>query len=794
MMQFIIDHQLNIMMLLSGICGALTILIIVSRALSKRRRIALSAMEITGMLLITFDRLAYIYSGDTSRTGYIMVRLSNFIVFFMTSMIVYAFNLYLSDLLTEEGKMKEPPKRLKLVSVMAVLGMLLIVVSQFTGIVYTFDEMNRYHRGTGFLLCYVMPILGPLIQLSVALQFRKKFSRIIYISLLLYLIVPMVASIIQIFAYGISLTNMMIVIVSLSTYIFAFLDINETVRHTHEKELSSLRDEQDSIMRLFDETVSAMISAVEKKDGFGEGHSVRVAKRARMIAKAAGKSDEACNEVYYSALLHNVGLVGISDSEIEKIGKPGEEDNEELRRKPEVGNEILSKITGHPYLKQGAMYSCENYDGSGYPEGLSGTDIPEVARIIAVADAYDTLTTKKKYRDALPDAIVREEFIKESGSKYDPEYARFMIEMMDAETNEKNNEAETADELPDSEMECGKYRSNIAKAVNVTEDVIKLSFNSRAADNAPYGSGFPSIILYDSFDARVHDNEKAIEAYQYIEYGEIWFDGHVISTGARNMVVENENTRDAAYSEDDNARTYYEITAGRFEDHLKLSMTGPGMSFDVTVALQDSTKSSYIGLTGEYCKLKNITVEKTGERVLEGDIRRIAERISYIDRIESDIPNIQIDRNRSASTDGILIKNNVRIRFHTMSLPTANFVWHCPYVVFYSSDDGKINGANYKEYELIKLNGENNGSGDYADSRFVMKKENFQGWNYWKRTNKEGMECEVAISKKGNRITMDTENLGISIHETLTIKASDMQVYIALTGDQCALTDIRILG
>lgn len=265
MMQFLIDHQLNIMMLLSGICGALTILIIVSRALSKRRRVALSAMEITGMLLITFDRLAYIYSGDTSRTGFIMVRVSNFVVFFMTSMVVYAFNMYLTDLLTEEGKMEEPPKRLKFVSVMAILGMLLIVISQFTGIIYTFDEMNRYHRGPGFLLCYVMPIIGPLIQLSVAIQFRKKFSRIIYISLLLYLIVPMVASIIQIFAYGISLTNMMIVLVSLSTYIFAFLDINETVRHTHEKELSSLRDEQDSIMRLFDETVSAMISAVEKR-------------------------------------------------------------------------------------------------------------------------------------------------------------------------------------------------------------------------------------------------------------------------------------------------------------------------------------------------------------------------------------------------------------------------------------------------------------------------------------------------------------------------------------------------
>ena len=794
MMQFLIDHQLNIMMLLSGICGALTILIIVSRALSKRRRLALSAMEITGMLLITFDRMAYIYSGDTSRTGFIMVRVSNFVVFFMTSMIVYAFNMYLTDLLTEEGKMEEPPKRLKVVSVMAILGMLLIVISQFTGIIYTFDEMNRYHRGSGFLLCYVMPILGPLIQLSVAIQYRRKFSRIIYISLLLYLIVPMVASIIQIFAYGISLTNMMIVLVSLSTYIFAFLDINETVRHTHEKELSSLRDEQDSIMRLFDETVSAMISAVEKKDGFGEGHSVRVARRAKMMAKAAGKDEDACNEIYYSALLHNVGLVGISDSEIEKIGKPGEEENEEIRRKPEVGSKILSQVTGHPYLKQAAMYSCEKYDGTGYPEGLSGTDIPEVARIVAVADAYDQLTNKKKYRDALPDAIVREEFIKEAGAKYDPEYARIMIEMMDAEANEKNNEADSADELPDPEMECGKYRSNIAKAINVSEDVVKITFNSKAADNAPYGSGFPSIILYDSFDARVHDNARAIESYQYIEYGELWFDGHVISTGARNMIVENEIKRDAAYSEDDNVRTYYEITAGRYEDHLKLSLTGPAMSFDATVALQDSTKSSYIGLTGEYCKMKNITVKKTGDKVSEGDIERIAERISYIDRIESDIPNIQIDRNRSATTEGIPVKSNCNIRFHTMSLPTSSLVWHCPYILFYTSDDGKVNGANYKELELIKLNGENNGPNDYADSRFVMKKEDFQGWDHWKSSNREGMECEVAISKKGNRITMVTANLGISIHETLTIKDSDTQVYFALTGDQCALTDIRIMG
>ena len=793
MMQFMINHQLNIMMMLSGICGALTILVLVSRGLTKQRRRSLALMQITGMLLITFDRLAYIYSGDISPVGYVMVRVSNFIVFFLTSEVVFAFNMYLSDLLSDEGQMKKLPRRLTIVNVMAFMGMFLIVFSQFTGIIYTFDEANRYQRSPLFFLCYILPILGPLLQLSVILQYRKKFSRIIYWSLILYLVVPIIASIIQFVAYGISLTNMAIVVVSLSLYVFAYFDINESLRQAHEKELTGLKEEQSSIMRLFKQTTMALVGAIEEKDEFGRGHSVRVADRAKKIAKAAGKGEQECEEIYYAALLHNVGLTGLSEKAIEIAGKPGEEDNEEIKKKPEIGARILSGITEYPQAKDAALYSCERYDGGGYPEGLKGKEIPDVARIVAVADAYDTLTSKKKYRDPLPDAIIREEFVKESGSKYDPEYSRLMIEMMDADANERYKKEVTETETKiESELKCEKYRGTFARGIDITRDVVRISFTSTPMENIVIGSCMPSIVLYDSFDARVHDNAKAIEAYKYLEYGEIWFDGHIISTGARNMELENETEFDGSQEGIEERKNKYEIVAGRFEDHVKLKITGPVRSYDVIIALQDSTKSSYIGLTGEYCNIKDIKVEKTGEVVREESIRRIADRISYIDRMESDLPNIQIDRPRSASTEGIPITGDLRVVFHTMSLPTSSLVWHCPYIVLFYSEDGRVGGQGYREYELVKINGENNGSNEYATNQFVMKKEDFEGWDQWKERNKEGFDCELVFSRRGSRFTMTTENLGIYTQLTSTINNGPSEIYAAITGDQCAITDIRI--
>ena len=128
-----------------------------------------------------------------------------------------------------------------------------------------------------------------------------------------------------------------------------------------------------------------------------------------------------------------------------------------------------------------------------------------------------------------------------------------------------------------------------------------------------------------------------------------------------------------------------------------------------------------------------------------------------------------------------------------MSLPTARLVWHCPYNSIFSSDDGKVGGPNFHEYALIRLDGENWDSDDYATNDFKINKlsDNYD-WNAWKELNKKGMDCSVTVKHKGNTVTLKTENAGIDITNITTIKDGSSYVYVALTGDQCAITNIRV--
>ncbi|MBP5249388.1 MAG: HD domain-containing protein, partial [Lachnospiraceae bacterium] len=320
MFEFIKAHQLNIMLALSAACVSFAVLLFFTQFLEKRKKAALILMEFVATFLLFFDREAYIYSGDLSRMGYIMVRVSNFFVFFLTAMVVLVFNLYLMELFHIDPRTRQTPKRLVFVSVAAILEMIMVIVTQFTGLYYYFDENNKYVRGKGFLLCYVVPVICPLIQYTVVRQFKKKVSRLIYASLVVYIFVPILVGIVQIFAYGISIVNMAMVLVSISLYIFTYLDINAAVMRAHDIEMQGVREEQKSMRRLFDQTAKAFVKAVEKKDVYSEGHSERVAELAVKIARLCEKDNDECNRIYYSALLHDVGKIGIPDSIIGKNG------------------------------------------------------------------------------------------------------------------------------------------------------------------------------------------------------------------------------------------------------------------------------------------------------------------------------------------------------------------------------------------------------------------------------------------------------------------------------------------
>ena len=137
----------------------------------------------------------------------------------------------------------------------------------------------------------------------------------------------------------------------------------------------------------------------------------------------------------------------------------------------------------------------------------------------------------------------------------------------------------------------------------------------------------------------------------------------------------------------------------------------------------------------------------------------------------------------------------MKLSFHEMSYPTARLVWHCPYFCIFTSSDGQVDGENYHEYLLLKMNGESWKSEEKVENTVnVELTEAFEGWNAWREKNKQGLDCNVQIRRESDRVFLQTENLGVRIDSITTIQDCPEKVYIALTGDQCAITDIHIFN
>ena len=785
------DIQLDLMLVLSGISAAAAFFMALSKTLDKERKTFLILTNVFAMLLLMSDRTAYMYRGDASHTGYLLVRFSNFMVFAMVLMILWAFNHYVRDIYIDETHLKEVPLRLKVIDYLVIVGIVLLVVSQFTGLYYTFDSSNRYQRSPGFIIGMFIPLAVLLLQLSVIIQNHKHFRRSLFISLVLFTTMPLLAGLIQLKFYGLSLINLTTGLLSATLYLFALRDMNDTVDRARQIEINFLKNESRATKRLFAQTAEALASAIDAKDKYTKGHSSRVAEYSRKIAEIAGKNEQECDEIYYAALLHDVGKIGISRTILNKKGKLSNEEYQVIKEHPDIGAQILSSIGESPYLSIGAKSHHERYDGKGYPEGLKGDDIPEIARIIAVADAYDAMTSSRSYRETIPQQVVREEFVKCLGTQFDPVFGKIMIHLIDLDSEYQMKEKEEVKELAGkNELICDEYRSVFSEGIIVTHEITRIKLTCIPNEGFPYERCLPSIILFDSLDARIHNEEKNITRLLYFEYGEIRFDGKIVRKGARKMQLN--TTKKDNSSGNKNAMTY-EIEAVKIKDHALIKIMSDEEIQEITVALPDSARWAYIGLTGEHCQINNVSITRDEQSVPEDYITRIAEEISYIDVPAGDIPNIQTDGYRMATTEGILLKDKLTISFHTMSLPTARLVWHCPFFSIFSSDNGCVNGPDFREYGLVRLDGENWASDDFSTSTITVNKtDEFVDWDNWKAINKEGFDCTAHFKRKGDSITLTTKNAGIEFVSITKINDPSKDVYIALTGDQCAITNIRI--
>ena len=848
-MDLLKEYQADIMLVLSGICGITALFVYMTSTISKRRRLILMCLELGAMFLLIADRRAYIFRGDPSALGWWMVRISNGMVFILTLVVIFCFTQYVADLLTHEGGLETAPARLKAARILGLVGMVMVIISQFTGLYYTFDEFNQYQRAPGFFISYIFPMAILLLDISVVIQYRKKLSHTIWLSLVLFIGLSIAASVLQVFLYGVSLNNMAIVILSALLYVFALRDLGREVAHARNLEIEFYKEGQKREHALFEQTAEALATAIDAKDKYTHGHSTRVAQYSTQIAREAGKSAEECEKVYFAGLLHDVGKIGVPDAVINKDGKLTDEEFAEIKLHPVYGNQILATIQQSPYLSIGAHYHHERYDGRGYPEGLKGEDIPDIARIISVADAYDAMTSKRSYRDPIPQQTVREELVKGMGTQFDPEYAKIMLHLIDLDIEYGMREI-GEDDATATSIQCDRIYNECTIGIPVSEQITRIQFNSRpyddenledgrkaddgrkagdgrtAGDGFPLADSLPTLVLFDALDGRVHEEEAKKKDLLYYEYGQIRVDGRTKLDRVRNVKVRTLPrdagalkglakdsgkglTKDTAnVAAKDSGRgvanglskksgrrgACYAVEAVRVKDHALIRITDDEKTVEYIIALPDSSRFLYISLTGEHCTISNIRREREAVSVAEDYIPRIAEEISYIKgRPKGDIPSVQIDGWRTQSTEGVPIKGNMQISFHTQSLPTARLVWHCPFVSIYSSKDGSVNGEGYREFLLLRLDGETWESDSHAENKVIIDHtRDFPGWNTWKDENKKGMDCKIAIHRDGNCITVDTENLGIALNSQTTIKDDVSDIYVTLTGDQCALTNISL--
>ena len=432
-MELLQKYLLDLMLALSGIGAAFAVLVLLSKALSRRRRLVIVIIELSATFLLFFDRLTYIYDGDASRFGTVVARVGNIVVYMLTQFIIFAFIHYVMNIIREDRKMKIP-RVLRFLCALTFAGMLLVFAGLFSTYLYYFEEGNIYHRGPGYLLCYVIPGITTVAMVWFVIAYRKHFSQTICLSLLLFLLGPVAAAIVQFFLYGLPLQNITISIMSILAYIFAYLDINEKVDRANTIKIEHLEEQRKLSQRLFEQIANVLASAIDAKDEYTRGHSHRVAEYSEKIAREMGKSEEECKKIYYTALLHDVGKIGVSDRIITKNGKLTDEEYEIMKQHPVIGSQILSSVKDYPYLGIGARYHHERYDGLGYPDGLKGEEIPEVARIISVADAYDAMTSNRSYRSAFPQQDVRDEIVKNAGTQFDPDMAKIMQHFIDIDS------------------------------------------------------------------------------------------------------------------------------------------------------------------------------------------------------------------------------------------------------------------------------------------------------------------------------------------------------------------------
>ena len=200
--------------------------------------------------------------------------------------------------------------------------------------------------------------------------------------------------------------------------------------NTIKKINNELQDKSEELEKAYLDTIGILRQTVEAKDPYTRGHSDRVSEFSVLIGKKMGLDDETLHTLKIGGLFHDIGKIGIPDSILLKESKLSDEEYSQIKNHPTIGAHMLGDAAVFKDIIPIVKHHHERFDGRGYPSQLAGENIPFIARIAAVADTFDAMTSKRTYRDALPLSVVKEEIEKCSGTQFDPKIAKVFLDIL----------------------------------------------------------------------------------------------------------------------------------------------------------------------------------------------------------------------------------------------------------------------------------------------------------------------------------------------------------------------------
>ena len=426
-----VNTALELMSLM--ICLILLFYQLIERRSNNKSNKWFTFMVLCNSAMLVGDLCDWTLGGIPGAFPYYAQGIFSIVVYFAASGLLL-FSLYGWLISYIRQKIDISPNWLRVGIALSAIQVLIALAAPIIRVAYI-DADNYYQRGKLFPLTQVCPYIVYVLSFYLMIRYRRAFKKRERIYLGIFIVIPLFAELIQVMTYKYSTLNVACSLGLIMVFTFIQserkLDDEYKVRGQIIDENKRLEELQQYQENLSSQLIDVLCSTVEAKDQYTRGHSQRVAQYAREIMYRMGGDEKVLQEVYYIGLLHDVGKISIDDSIINKKGRLTEEEYEQIKLHTVAGYQILKHVDVIPDLAIGARWHHERYDGTGYPNGLAGDNIPLIARIISVADAYDAMTSNRSYHKIMPQSVVREEISRGMGRQFDPAIARIMLEMID---------------------------------------------------------------------------------------------------------------------------------------------------------------------------------------------------------------------------------------------------------------------------------------------------------------------------------------------------------------------------